>query len=62
MISKYYFEKRVEQVKLLKNIDEIPSMFKIDDPKYKNFMIYYDYCILNLGDEYEKYVCCKMSL
>lgn len=40
MISKYYFEKRVEQVKSLQNLDKIPPMFKSDDPKYKNFNTY----------------------
>jgi hypothetical protein len=42
MISKYYFEKRVEQVQKLQNLDKLPPLFKIDDPEYKNLYKYID--------------------
>jgi hypothetical protein len=39
-IPRYYYEKRVEQVKSLQNLDQIPPLFKVDEPKYKNFKSY----------------------
>ena len=35
-ISKYYFDIRAEQVKLLDNIKDIPAMFIHEEAKYKN--------------------------
>ena len=40
MISKYYYEKRVEQVKTLQNIDKIPPLFQVDEPQYDKFKSY----------------------
>ena len=39
-IPRYYYEKRVEQVKSLQNLDQITPLFKVDEPKYKNFKSY----------------------
>ena len=39
-ISKYYFDIRTEQVKLLDNIKDIPAMFIHEEAKYKNFKTY----------------------
>jgi hypothetical protein len=39
-ISKFYFEQRAEQIKMLSNIKDKPAMFMCDDKKYKNFKIY----------------------
>ena len=39
-ISKYYYEKRVEQVNTLQNLDQIPPLFEIDEPQYKDFKTY----------------------
>ena len=39
-ISKYYYEKRVEQVNTLQNLEQIPPLFEIDEPQYKDFKTY----------------------
>jgi hypothetical protein len=44
-ISKYYYEKRVEQVKTLQNLDQIPPLFEINEPQYKDFKAYKKYVI-----------------
>lgn len=40
MISKFYFEQRSEQIKLLINLKDQPALFKCDDKNYKNFNTY----------------------
>lgn len=44
-ISKYYFEKRSEQIQLLENLNEVPAMFLCDDKKYQNFKSYKKNCL-----------------
>ena len=39
-ISKFYFEKRSEQVMLLENIKDKPAMFMCEDKNYKDFKTY----------------------
>jgi hypothetical protein len=39
-ISKFYFDKRTEQVLLLDNVKDKPAMFMCDDKNYKNFKTY----------------------
>lgn len=37
IISKYYFEKRAEQIKLLDNVKEIPAFFEFEEKCYKDY-------------------------
>ena len=39
-ISKFYFEVRTEQVKLLSNIKDVPAMFMHEDKNYINYKTY----------------------
>ena len=39
-ITMYYYNKRVEQIKNLENLNNIPPLFEVDEPKYKDFKSY----------------------